>query len=79
MKHILIYLIKFYQKTFSPDKGFLVKIGVKKSTTCVFYPSCSDYSIQAITKYGAFIGLYKSLKRILRCNPWQKKHLDLLE
>lgn len=78
MKPLFIYLIKFYQKIFSPDKGFLVKIGVKKSTTCVFYPSCSEYTIQAIYKYGVFFGLYKGVKRILHCNPWQKKHIDPL-
>ncbi len=78
MKHSLIFLIKFYQKIFSPDKGLLVKIGLKKSTTCVFYPSCSDYTISAIFKYGAFRGVGKGILRIFRCHPWQKKHIDPL-
>jgi len=78
MKYFLIHLIKFYQNIFSPDKGFFVKIGIKKSTTCVFYPSCSDYTISAILKYGIFVGTYKGIKRVFRCNPWQKQHIDPL-
>ncbi len=78
MKYFLIYLIKFYQKIFSPDKGLLVKIGLNKSTTCVFYPSCSDYTILAILKYGAFRGVCKGVLRIFRCHPWQKNHIDPL-
>lgn len=79
MKKFLISLIKAYQKTISPDKGFLNKIGLKKSQTCGFYPTCSDYSIEALSKYGLFKGLFLSLKRVLRCHPWQKNFIDPLE
>lgn len=79
MKHFIVKIIKYYQKILSPDKGILVKMGVKKSGICVFYPSCSDYMIQAVEKYGIIKGLYKGIKRIIRCNPWQKEHIDPLK
>ncbi|MFH1608826.1 MAG: membrane protein insertion efficiency factor YidD [Patescibacteria group bacterium] len=63
----------------SPDRGFLKKLGIIKNPVCVFYPSCSDYAKQAIEKYGIFRGFLLAIKRILRCHPWQKKHLDLLK
>jgi len=79
MRHLFILLIKFYQAVFSPDRGFFVKIGIKRKTTCVFYPSCSDYTIQAILKYGVVRGFYKGTKRIIRCHPWQKGYIDPVE
>ena len=60
MKRILIGLIRFYQIFISPIKG----------QTCRFYPTCSEYSMQAIKKYGIIMGLWKSLKRILKCHPF---------
>ena len=44
--------------------------------SCRFHPTCSEYSMQAITKYGATKGMFLSLKRILRCNPWGGSGLD---
>jgi len=78
MKYLFIRIIKLYQNILSPDTGFFVKIGIKKSTTCVFYPSCSEYTIQAITKYGAIRGVLKGIKRITKCHPWQKNTIDPL-
>jgi len=66
MKIILIKLISFYQKN----------ISIFRKPSCVFYPTCSEYSKQAIKKYGACKGLFLGLKRILRCHPWQKNHID---
>jgi len=60
MKRFLINLIRFYQKFLSPLKG----------KTCRFYPSCSEYSVQAIMKYGLTKGSWKSIKRILKCHPF---------
>ena len=60
-------LINFYQKNISV---FL------KPNTCVFFPSCSEYTKQAIEKYGILKGIYLGLRRILRCHPWQKNHID---
>ena len=44
--------------------------------SCRFHPTCSEYSMQAITKYGTTKGMFLSLKRILRCNPWGGSGLD---
>lgn len=63
------YLIKFiniYQKN----------ITIFTRRNCVFYPTCSEYTKQSILKYGAFKGSYLGLRRILRCHPWQKNHID---
>jgi putative membrane protein insertion efficiency factor len=59
LKSIFILPIRFYQLCISP---ILPK-------SCRFVPSCSEYAIAAITKYGIIHGLYLSVKRILRCNP----------
>ncbi len=64
-----IYLVKFinfYQK----------HIAHLTKNSCVFYPSCSEYTKQAILKYGSIKGSYLGFLRILRCHPWQKKHID---
>jgi len=73
MKKILIRLINFYQKFISFDTGIF---SLKKGTTCVFYPTCSEYTKEAILKYGASRGVFAGFKRILRCHPWQKEHID---
>lgn len=59
MKKILIFFIKIYRKYISP----------MKPPSCRFYPTCSQYSIEAIEKYGALKGSVLSIKRILRCHP----------
>ncbi len=66
MKQILISLIKLYKRYVSP----------LKPQSCRYYPTCSDYSIQAIEKYGVVKGTLKSLWRILRCNPFSKGGID---
>jgi uncharacterized protein len=66
MKRIPIFFILMYQKFISP----LLR------PSCRFHPTCSEYSIQAIAKYGAARGIFLSLKRILRCNPWGGSGLD---
>ncbi len=58
--------ISFYQKY----------ISVFKKPSCVFYPTCSEYTKQAIFKYGFVKGFYLGFLRIIRCHPWQKKHID---
>ena len=69
MKKIIIFIIEIYQKNISPFLG-------KK---CKFYPTCSEYTKQAVEKYGVVIGLYKGIKRILRCNPFSKGGYDPLK
>ena len=66
MKKILIYFIKTYKKFVSP----LLK------DSCRFYPTCSEYAIEAISKFGVLKGSIKSIYRILRCNPFNKGGYD---
>lgn len=71
MKTSLLFLIRFYQKNISP---FFQAKGVH----CKYYPTCSEYTKQAIEKYGGVKGLYLGLKRILKCNPFSKGGYDPL-
>lgn len=75
-KTALIATIRLYQRTVSPDKGFIHKLGLTKGNTCMFYPTCSDYAAEAIAKYGAIKGSWLALKRIGRCHPWQTPRID---
>ena len=59
MKNCLILLVKFYQLCLSP---FFV-------SRCRYTPTCSMYTIECLEKYGAFKGLWMSIKRISRCRP----------
>ncbi|XOU94245.1 MAG: membrane protein insertion efficiency factor YidD [Candidatus Kerfeldbacteria bacterium] len=64
---VVLKLIKFYQKTLSPDHGFFsykYPYGY-----CRFRPTCSNYTYQAIEKYGLLKGGWMGMKRIIRCNP----------
>lgn len=62
MKKILIRMIRFYQRCISPYTR----------PSCRFYPTCSQYALEAITKYGAFKGGLLTLWRLLRCNPFNR-------
>ena len=69
-RYFTIKILKIYQKTLSFDHGvlkFLFPNGY-----CRFYPTCSEYAIQAIEKYGIIKGGFKALWRVMRCNPWNK-------
>lgn len=66
MKKILIQMIKFYRKYISP----------MKSTKCPYYPSCSEYGLEAIEKHGAVKGSALAAWRIVRCNPFSKGGYD---
>lgn len=68
-----IGVIKLYQKTISPDHGVLFG---GKQKVCRFHPTCSEYTIGAIKKYGIFKGSAKGIWRILRCNPWSRGGFD---
>ena len=67
IKKFLIAMIRFYQRRIS---------GLKTKPTCRFYPTCSQYAVLAIEKYGVCRGLLKAAWRILRCNPFGKGGLD---
>ena len=66
MKFFLIYIISLYQKYISPYKG----------TKCPYFPSCSNYGIEAIKEHGAIKGFFMAFWRVLRCNPFSKGGFD---
>ena len=72
MKKISIILINLYQKGISPFFHFL---GIR----CKYYPTCSEYTKEAINKYGLFKGIFLGIKRIIRCNPFSKGGYDPLK
>ena len=76
MRKIIIQIIKVYQYTISPDHGILKRIGLIRRPVCAYYPTCSEYTIVAIDKYGSIKGLSMGLKRIIRCHPFVKDHFD---
>lgn len=69
-KDIEILLIKLYQKLISPMLG---------NHRCIFYPTCSEYTKQAVDKYGIIKGNMLGIKRILKCNPFSKGGVDYLK
>ena len=66
MKHMMIRAIRWYQKYLSP----------LKTTHCPYIPTCSNYALQAIEKYGALKGGILAGWRILRCNPFSHGGYD---
>ena len=76
-KKIVVFFIKLYQKTLSFDHGWL-KVYYLHGF-CRFSPTCSQYSIEAIEKYGVIRGGIKACWRIIRCNPFNKGGYDPLK
>lgn len=66
-KAALIFIIKLYQRWISP---------LKRTSSCRFYPTCSSYAIESITKYGSIRGGFMALKRILKCHPFHPGGYD---
>jgi uncharacterized protein len=66
MKHLFIFLIKVWQRTFSQ--------GLPPS--CRFTPSCSQYGVEALQKYGALKGGWLAIKRLSRCHPFNPGGYD---
>jgi putative membrane protein insertion efficiency factor len=66
LKKIAILFVKFYQAVIRP----------LLPNACRYTPSCSQYAIEAITKYGAFKGSWLGFKRISRCHPWGGEGYD---
>lgn len=73
MNKLLIFVIKIYQKTLSPDHGWFK--GRFPYGFCRFYPSCSEYSIQALQKHGTIKGIMLSLVRVIKCNPFTRPQI----
>jgi putative membrane protein insertion efficiency factor len=65
-RQVILLLIKFYQKAFSPHF----------SAGCRYYPTCSAYAYEAVQKYGVIRGLFLASKRILRCHPFHPGGYD---
>ena len=66
MKDIFLFLMKLYRKFLSP----------LKPPCCKYYPTCSAYAVQAITRFGAFKGGLLAVWRVLRCNPFSYGGVD---
>ena len=62
MKRLFLSMIRFYQRRISPGLP----------PRCRFSPTCSQYALEAVEKYGALRGGWLALKRLLRCNPFYK-------
>lgn len=74
MKYFLIVLIKIYQKTISPDHGWLrfkYPYGF-----CKFYPTCSQYAIEVIKLHGVVKGLFLTAIRVVKCNPFSAPKIN---
>ena len=63
---LLILAVRIYQVTLSPLLG----------PACRFHPTCSQYMIQSLDKYGPLRGLWRGLKRLARCHPWSRGGYD---
>ncbi|MEQ2529352.1 membrane protein insertion efficiency factor YidD [Robertmurraya yapensis] len=68
LKKIMIGFIRFYQTVISPIKP----------PTCRFYPTCSHYGIEAISRFGPLKGGWLTIKRILKCHPFHPGGVDLV-
>jgi hypothetical protein len=68
MRGSLILLIRFYQIVISPIKG----------PVCRFYPTCSNYALEAIEKFGVIKGSWMAVKRLLKCHPFHPGGYDPL-
>jgi putative membrane protein insertion efficiency factor len=66
MRRLLLSLIRFYQHYISPAMG----------SNCRYYPSCSQYTYEAIERYGPLRGAWMGARRISRCHPWAKGGFD---
>lgn len=66
MARILLRLLTMYRLTISPFLG----------RNCRFFPTCSDYATEALSRYGAARGSWLTLKRITRCHPWHPGGFD---
>ena len=66
MRTLIAFLIRIYQWTLSPLLG----------NACRFYPSCSEYTLQAVKRFGVLRGGWMGIRRIVRCNPFVEGGYD---
>lgn len=76
-RYLAVKILKIYQKTLSFDHGIL-KVFYPHGF-CRFQPTCSEYAIQAVEKYGFIRGGFKAVWRVLRCNPFNSGGFDPLK
>lgn len=76
MRRLIARLIAIYQQTISPDHGAWRHN--HPYGFCRFYPSCSEYTRQAVLRFGPGRGLWLGLRRLLRCYPWSRGGVDLV-
>lgn len=62
MKRLVLFLIRFYRRHISP----------RRAPCCRFIPTCSEYALQAVERYGAWKGGWLAVKRLSRCHPFYK-------
>lgn len=74
VKKIANFALRGYQLILSPDQGLFRRA----VPTCRFYPTCSEYTKQAIEKYGLLTGIFKGIKRISHCQPFHSGGYDPL-
>ena len=67
MGWIILKMIRFYQKVLSLEQGWLSRIYYRRS--CRFYPTCSQYTYEAIERFGVYKGGWMGIERISRCHP----------
>jgi putative membrane protein insertion efficiency factor len=77
MKKFILTIIRVYQKT-SFFHNYFFRLFFMSDKVCRFTPTCSEYTYQAVEKYGIRRGLWLALKRTVRCHPWSKGGDDLL-
>ncbi len=73
-QNLTLALIRAYQKTLSPDHGFLKYF--YPHGACIYRPTCSEYAYDAIKRHGVIKGIWLSLKRLGRCHPWHEGGFD---
>jgi putative membrane protein insertion efficiency factor len=76
MRSIAAFFIRLYQKTVSPDHGFLKSL--YPYGFCRFHPSCSEYGRIAILRFGVWRGGWLLVKRLGKCHPWGDYGVDLV-
>lgn len=76
-RYIAVKILRIYQKTISFDHGLLKPFA--PHGRCRFRPTCSEYAISALEKYGLIKGGLRAIWRVLRCNPWNNGGWDPLQ